>query len=116
MTCPVVTKICSTCKDPTPKPISEFYLRSNGKLRKNCKVCCSKATNYYKGVTKIFCPRGEGKKITKSQCLPGCNDACKDCEHFTKDLTVDNFDDTGVGTGVQSSAGYAADMASGVGY
>lgn len=105
----MVTKICSTCK--REKPVNEFYLRDS-KPRKTCRQCCINASKYYKGAsTKIFCPRGEGQEITKSQCYPGCNDACTTCKHFIKDMTIDNFHEPDGRTGVQSSAGYAVDMA-----
>lgn len=106
-------KICSRCKDP--KPIDEFYLKK-GKPVSACSQCCRiDANKYYDGSNKISCPRGEGQMITKSQCLPGCNDACKTCEHFTKDVTINTLEETGIEagieTGVRSSAGYTVDAA-----
>ncbi len=45
-------KICRTCPDPTPQPITNFYVRRDKKCgySSQCKKCQIKATlkNYYK--------------------------------------------------------------------
>lgn len=91
-------KKCSKCKEP--KTLDEFHndrSKADGKTTQ-CAECINKRANLAKkekrdverktreaikpkiSKDKILCNR-DGSMISKSKCLPGCNDACIPCEN-----------------------------------
>jgi hypothetical protein len=78
---------CKVCKKK--KPSADFPKIRGINCNETCKECSGITPK--KTPEKIHCIRGRGYTILKSECLPGCNPSCFECQYFTKDATVNSI-------------------------